>query len=102
MCVGFVLKLLCSPTIVWYCCNYKAWSRRVLLHKKATAKRVPTLKARASSAKTSKPTGEAAGEGKKRKERVKKTTARVLGRSSIMREPEEDEEEEDAAPAPKS
>ena len=61
------------------------------LHKKAPAKRVPTLKARASSAKTSKPTGEAAGEGKKRKERVKKITTRVLGRSSIMREPEEDE-----------
>ena len=36
------------------------------------------------------------------KERVKKTTARVLGRSSIMRDPEEEEEEEDAAPDPKS
>ena len=38
---------------------------------------------------------------KKRKERVKKTTARVLGRSSIMKDSEE-EEEEDAAPAPKA
>ena len=38
---------------------------------------------------------------KKRKERVKRTTARVLGRSSIMRDSEE-EEEEDAAPAPKA
>ena len=37
---------------------------------------------------------------KKRKERVKKTTSRVLGRSSIMKDPEE--EEEDAAPAPKA
>ena len=63
---------------------------------------MPTLKVRASAAETSKPTGEAAREGKKRKERVKKTTIRVLGRSSIMREPEEDEEEEDAALAPKS
>ena len=72
------------------------------LHKKAPAKRVPTLKVRASTAETSKPTGEAAGEGKKRKERVKKTTARVLGRSSIMRDSEEEEEEEDAAPAPKA
>ena len=39
---------------------------------------------------------------KKRKERVKKTTARVLGRSSIMKDSEEEEEEEDAAPAPKA
>ena len=55
-------------------------------------------KARASTAETSKPTEEAAREGNKRKD--KKTTARVLGRSSIMRDLEEDEEEEDAAPAP--
>ena len=59
-------------------------------------------KARASTAETSKPTEEAAGEGKKRKDRVKQTTARVIGRSSIMRDLEEDEEEEDAAPTPKS
>ena len=39
---------------------------------------------------------------KKRKERVKKTTARVLGRSSIVKDSEEEEEEEDAAPAPKA
>ncbi|XP_073363188.1 uncharacterized protein [Aegilops tauschii subsp. strangulata] len=45
-----------------------------------------------------------AGEGKKRKERVKKTMARVIGRSSMIRDPAEDdeEEEEDAAAAPKS
>ena len=43
------------------------------------------------------------GEGKKRKERVKKTTARVLRISSMFKDPaEEEEEEEDAAPAPKS
>ena len=40
-----------------------------------------------------------AAEGKKRKERVKKTVARVLGKASIM---EEEEEEEVAAPAPKA
>ena len=40
------------------------------------------------------------GEGKKRKERVKKTIARVIGKPSTMIE--EDEEEEDAAPAPKA
>ena len=43
------------------------------------------------------------GEGKKRKERVKKTIARVIGKPSMMRDPsEEEEEEEDAAPAPKA
>ena len=40
-----------------------------------------------------------AAEGKKSKERVKKTVARVLGKASIM---EEEEEEEVAAPAPKA
>ena len=70
------------------------------MHKKAPTKRVPMFKARASTVETSKPSEEEVGEGKKRKERVKKTTARVLGRSSIMRE--DDEEEEDAAPAPKA
>ena len=69
---------------------------------KAPARRVPMSKARASTAETSKPSEEAVGEGKKRKERVKKTTARVLGRSSIMKDSEEEEEEEDVAPAPKS
>ena len=55
-------------------------------------------KARAS---TEKPTPQepVAAEGKKRKERVKKTVARVLGKASIM---EEEEEEEAAAPAPKA
>ena len=33
-------------------------------------------------------------EGKKIKERVKKTTARVLGRSSIMKDSKEEEEED--------
>ena len=54
------------------------------MHKKAPAKRVPMSKAIASTAETSKPSEEAVGEGKKRKERVKKTTTRVLGRSSSM------------------
>ena len=40
------------------------------------------------------------GDGKKRKERVKKTIARVIGKPSMMRA--DDEEEEDAAPAPKA
>ena len=56
------------------------------MHKKAPAKRIPMSKTRASTTETSKPTEEAVGEGKKRKERVKKTTTRVLGRSSIMRD----------------
>ena len=72
------------------------------MKQKVPAKRIPMSKARAS---TQVPLGsepkEAAAEGKKRKERIKKTTARVLGRSSIMRDSEE-EEEEDAAPAPKA
>jgi hypothetical protein len=73
------------------------------LHKKAPAKREPMSKARASTFETSKSTvEEAAGDGKKRKERVKKTIARVIGKPSMMRDPAEDEEEEDAAPAPKS
>ena len=42
---------------------------------------------------------EPAVEGKKRKERVKKTMARVVGQPSMM---EEEEEEEAAAPAPKA
>ena len=41
---------------------------------------------------------EAASEGKKRKERVKKTMARVVGQPSMM----EEEEEVVAAPAPKA
>ena len=64
---------------------------------KRPAGRQPMSKARAS---TEKPTSQepAAAEGKKRKERVKKIVARVLGKASIM---EEEEEEEAAAPAPK-
>ena len=42
---------------------------------------------------------ELAAEGKKRKERVRKTMARVVGQPSMM---EEEEEEEVAAPAPKT
>ena len=65
---------------------------------KRPAGRQPMSKARAS---TEKPTPQepVAAEGKKRKERVKKTVARVLGKASIM---EEEEEEEVAAPAPKA
>ena len=66
---------------------------------KSPARRVPMSKARASTQVTleSEPK-EAAAEGKKRKERVKKTMARVVGKPSMM----EDEEEEVAAPAPKA
>ena len=55
-------------------------------------------KARASTEKPA-PKEPVVTEGKKRKERVKKTVARVLGKASIM---EEEEEEEVAAPAPKA
>ena len=63
---------------------------------KRPAGRQPMSKARMS---TEKPIEPVAAEGKKRKERVKKTVARVLGKASIM---EEEEEEEVAAPAPKA
>ena len=62
-------------------------------------------KARASTQETMEFTLEPkeTGDGKKRKERVKKTIARVIGKPSMMRESEEEEEEEeDAAPAPKA
>ena len=67
---------------------------------KAPAKRIPMSKARASTQVPleSEPK-EVAVEGKKRKERVKKTMARVVGKPSMM---EEEEEEEVAAPAPKA
>nr|XP_020175448.1 craniofacial development protein 2-like [Aegilops tauschii subsp. strangulata] len=67
-------------------------------HKKAPAKRVPMSKARSSTQETMEFTLEPkeAGEGKKRKERVKKTIAKVIGRSSMIRDPAEDEEEETA------
>ena len=74
------------------------------LNKKAPAKRVPMSKAKASTLETSKTTEEeATGEGKNRKERVKKTIARVIGRPSMMRDEEEEEEEEElVAPPAKS
>ena len=58
------------------------------LNKKAPAKRVPMSKARVSTQETIEFTLEPkeAGEGKKRKERVKKTMARVIGRSSMIRD----------------
>nr|XP_040245355.1 uncharacterized protein LOC120964623 [Aegilops tauschii subsp. strangulata] len=74
--------------------------------KKAPAKRIPMSKARASTQETIEFTlqPKEAGECKKRKETVRKTIARVIGRSSMMRDPAEDEEEDegDAAPAPKT
>ena len=68
---------------------------------KRPAGRQPMPKARASTQIPEKPATiePVAVEGKKRKERVKKTVARVLGKASIM---EEEEEEEVAAPAPKA
>ncbi|XP_073353906.1 uncharacterized protein [Aegilops tauschii subsp. strangulata] len=76
------------------------------LNRKAPAKRVPTSKPRKVAIEetidfTLEP--KEAGEGMKRKERVKKTMARVIGEPSMMRDSAEDEEEEDdVAPAPKS
>ena len=75
------------------------------LNKKAPARRVPTSKTRkAALEETMEFTLEPkeAGEGKKRKERVEKTTARFLGRLSIFKDPAEEEEEEEDAPAPKA
>ena len=40
----------------------------------------------------------AASEGKKRKEMVRKTMAKVIGRSYMIRDPDEEEEEQDAPP----
>ena len=60
------------------------------MHKKAPAKRMPTSKPRkAALEETMEFTLEPkeAGEGKKRKERVKKNTARVPGRSSMFKDP---------------
>ena len=63
---------------------------------KAPARRVPMSKARASTQEIMEFTLEPkeAGDGKKRKERVKKTIARVIGKPSMMRDPSEEEEEE--------
>ena len=67
------------------------------LNRKVPAKRTPMLKVRASTQEPEKyDPKEAAVEGKKRKERVKKTMARVVGKPSMM-----EEEEEVATPAPK-
>ena len=65
---------------------------------KAPARRVPMSKARSSTQVTlgSEPKEPVVAE-KKRKERVKKTMARVVGEPSMM-----EEEEEVAAPAPKT
>ena len=95
-----------------YVAEEEATSKRVVLEKehgsaqgtkpgmkiKRPAGRQPMSKARASTEKPT-PIEPVAAEGKKRKERVKKTVARVLGKASIM---EEEEEEEVAAPAPKA
>ena len=68
------------------------------LNRKVPAKRTPMLKVRGSTQVPEKPDPkEPAAEGKKRKERVKKTMARVVGQPSMM-----EEEEELAAPAPKA
>ena len=74
------------------------------MNKKAPARTIPMSKARASTQETMEFTLEPkeGGEGKKRKERVKKSTARVLGRSSMFKDPAEEEEEEENAPAPKA
>ena len=65
---------------------------------KRLAGRQPMSKARASTQLPEKSDPkEPAAEGKKRKERVKKTMARVAGQPSMM-----EEEEEVAAPAPKA
>lgn len=75
------------------------------MQKKAPARRIPTSKPRkAATGETMKFTieseDEAAGQDKKKK-RVRTTTAKVLGKPSMRRD-SEDEEEEVAAPAPKA
>ena len=74
------------------------------MNRKALAKRIPMSKARASTQETMEFTIEPkeAGEGKKRKERVKKTIARFIGKPSMVKDPSEDDEEEEDAPAPKA
>lgn len=74
------------------------------MNKKAPARRVPTSKPRkVAIGETMKFTieseEEAAGEDKKKK-RARTTTTKVLGKSTMVRS--YDEEEEDAAPAPKA
>ena len=60
-------------------------------------------KARASSqASLESQPKEPTAEGKKRKERVKKTMARVIGRPSMIRKSDEEEVEEPVAPPTKT
>nr|XP_020201124.1 nucleolar protein dao-5-like [Aegilops tauschii subsp. strangulata] len=83
---------------------------KTCLHKKAPAKRVPMSKARRSTVPqepmefTLEPREEQepADGKKKRKERVKKTIARVISKPSMMVDDEDDDEEEPAAPPAKS
>ena len=81
-----------------------AASTKPVLHKKALPKRVPMYNARASTQETIEFTLEPkeAGEGKKRKERVKKAMAKVIGKPSMMIQSDEEEEEEDVALASKT
>ena len=78
--------------------NGSAKTTKPGLNRKVPAKRTPMLKVRGSTQVPEKPDPkEPAAEGKKRKERVKKTMARVVGQPSMM-----EEEEEVAEPAPKA
>ena len=69
------------------------------MKKKAPAQRKPMSKVRASTQETMEftlePREEEAAGGKKRKERVKKTIAKVIGKPSMTRDDEEAEEERD-------
>ena len=77
-----------------------AKTRKPGLNRKVPAKRTSMLKVRGSTQEPEKPDPkEPAAEGKKRKERVRKTMARVVGQPSMM---EEEEEQEVVAPAPKA
>ncbi|XP_020155962.1 uncharacterized protein [Aegilops tauschii subsp. strangulata] len=81
-------------------------SRKPGLNKKAPAKRVPMSKARASTLETSKSTvGEAASEGKKKKERKRGRWCKKVDPLAEFEKHssyEEEEEAEDAASAPKA
>ena len=75
------------------------------MHKKAPSQRKPMSKARASTLETMKSIEGEAARGKKTKERVKKTMARIIRKPSMMKGSDDDDDEEDdegdAAPAPK-
>lgn len=71
------------------------------MKKKAPAQRKPMSKDRASTLETMESGEEEAARQNKRKERVKKTMARVIGKPSMMKGSDEDDEEEEE-PAPKS